>query len=308
MTFPLIFILGPTAIGKTEVAIELARRIDAEIGSLDSRQVYRDMDIGTAKPTAEEQHAIRHHLVDCADIREPFSVAEYQNLADAAILDIHARNRRVIVAGGAGLYFRSLVDGLFWGPGANLTIRTRLRGEAEKYGASRLHERLCQCDPASGSRIHPNNLMRIIRALEVYELSGKPISQLQKQWRSKKVRYTFSAFGLNMPRPGLYSRIEKRVDRMIEDGLVEEVKGILEHERSRDCGALKSFGYKEIIDYIDRKMTIDEAVELLKRNTRRFAKRQLTWFRNDPRLVWLDRSQYSSIDQMVDSLVQQIDV
>jgi tRNA dimethylallyltransferase len=304
MNSPLIFILGPTAIGKTEIAIRLAQQIDAEIVSLDSRQLYRQMNIGTAKPTPAQQEAIPHHLIDCADIDQHFSVADYQRLGDAAFADIRKRHRRVLIVGGAGLYFRALVDGLFPGPGADFAIRERLRREAEESGELTLHERLHQCDPDSAARIHPKNMVRVIRALEVYELTGKPISEHQAQWEGSGVRYEFRAFGVDMPRENLYNRIEARVDRMIAYGLIEEVKQILDAGYSPDCVALHSFGYKEIINYLGGHLTLFEAVALLKQNTRQFAKRQLTWFRGDSRIEWRNRSLCTSIDDLVSNLLE----
>jgi len=306
MKFPLIFVLGPTGVGKTEIAIRLAQQVDAEIVSLDSRQLYRQMNIGTAKPTPEQRDIVPHHLIDCVDIDQPFSVADYQHLADGVILQIQERGRHILVVGGAGLYFRALVDGLFPGPGADNTIRERLKREGDEKGTVALHKRLLQCDPKSAARIHPNNLIRVIRALEVYELSGNPISELQGQWKNSGTRYAFRAFGLNMPRETLYERIEKRVDKMIADGLVEEVKKILDRHYVRDCVALQSFGYKEIFDYLDGKLGLEDAIALLKQNTRQFAKRQLTWFRGDPRIEWIDLSQFVWMDQIVNNLLEQI--
>ena len=202
------------------------------------------------------------------------------------------------------MYFRALVDGLFAGPGANFTIRERLRQEAEENGALTLHARLRQCDPDAASRIHPNNVVRVIRALEIYELTGKPISELQNQWKNAETRYEFRAFGLDMPREKLYNRIEARADRMIEAGLIREVKGILDAGYSPDCVALRSFGYKEIIDYVGGQLTLTEAIALLKQNTRRFAKRQLTWFRGDSRIEWVDVSRLASIDDIFSNLIE----
>ena len=303
MKSPLICIVGPTAVGKTEIAIQLAQHLDAEIVSLDSRQIYRGMDIGTAKPTPEQQRAVPHHLIDCVDVDQTFSVAEYQRLADTAIAEIRERGKRTMAVGGAGLYFRGIIDGLFDGPGADAEIRAKLQREVDEHGNVALHERLRRCDPETANRVHPNNLVRVIRALEIYELTGKPISSLQQQWKMNEPRYPFRAFGLNMPRETLYQRIEERVDRMVEAGLIEEVKGLLDQGYPRNCVAMQSFGYKELIDYLDGKRTLDEAIALLKQNTRRFAKRQLTWFRNDPRIEWLDTSQFSSIDGIVDNLI-----
>ena len=286
----LLCLLGPTAVGKTEIAIQLAQHLDAEIVSVDSRQIYRQMDIGTAKPTAEEQQATRHHLIDCVDISEPFSVADYQSFTDAAIADIQSRGKQVLLVGGAGLYFRAVVDGLFEGPGADPLLRERLEQEAAQHGVDVLHERLRACDPESAERIHPNNVVRVIRALEVYELTGTPMSEHQQQWHQESQRYPFIAFCLTMPRALLYRRIEQRVDAMLANGLVAEVESLLAAGYARDTVALRSFGYKELIAYLDGKWTYLEAVEQLKRNTRRFAKRQLTWFRKDTRIEWIDRN------------------
>ena len=295
MTLKLICLLGPTAVGKTEIAIQLAQRLNAEIVSVDSRQIYRQMDIGTAKPTAEEQQAARHHLIDCIDISQLFSVADYQSLADAAIADIQNRGKRVLLVGGAGLYFRAIVDGLFEGPGANPALRKRLEGEAAQFGVDALHKQLQTYDPESAERIHPNNVVRVIRALEVYELTGTPMSELQQQWHPEKQRYPFIAFGLTMPRALLYRRIEQRVDAMLANGLIGEVESLLAAGYARDSVALQSFGYRELIAYLDGDCTYLEAVTQLKQNTRRFAKRQLTWFRKDTRIEWLDRESTSDV-------------
>ena len=289
MTSRLICLLGPTAVGKTEIAIQLAQRLNAEIISVDSRQIYRQMDIGTAKPTPEEQQAARHHLIDCVDISQPFSVAGYQSFADTAIADIQNRGNRVLLVGGAGLYFRAIVDGLFEGPGADPALRKRLEGEVAQFGVDALHDRLRVCDPESADRIHPNNIVRVIRALEVYELTGTPMSELQQQWHPEKQRYPFIAFGLTMPRALLYRRIEQRVDVMLANGLIAEVESLLAAGYGRDTIALRSFGYKELIAYLDGDCTYLEAISQLRQNTRRFAKRQLTWFRKDTRIEWLDR-------------------
>lgn len=298
----LLCILGPTAVGKTEIAIEVAQHLNAEIVSVDSRQIYREMDIGTAKPTREEQLAARHHLIDCVDIADSFSVAAYQSLADAAISNIHNRDKRVMLVGGSGLYFRAIVDGLFEGPSADAAIRKRLRQEAAHQGVEALHTRLRACDAASAAHIHPNNLVKVIRALEVYELTGTPISQLQQQWNNKP-RYPFIAFGLSLPREQLYRRIEQRVDAMLADGLIEEVERLLARGYSRNSIALQSFGYKEFIVYLDGNCTLDEAIAQLKQNTRRFAKRQLTWFRGDARLKWIERKSTKQVVEVLSSCI-----
>ena len=303
MTSRLLCLLGPTAVGKTEIAIELAQRLNAEIVSVDSRQIYRQMDIGTAKPTPEEQQAARHHLIDCVNISQSFSVADYQRLADTAITDIRNRGKRVLLVGGAGLYFRAVVDGLFEGPGADPILRKRLEGEAAQHGVDALHERLRACDPVSADRIHPNNIVRVVRALEVYELTGTPMSELQQQWHPEKQRYPFIAFCLTMQRAHLYRRIEQRVDVMLANGLIAEVEALLAAGYSRDTVALQSFGYRELIAYLDGECTYIEAVSQLKQNTRRFAKRQLTWFRKDTRLEWIDRE---STPDIVGNILERI--
>ena len=290
MKSQLLCILGPTAVGKTEIAIDLAQRLNAEIVSVDSRQIYRQMDIGTAKPSYQEQQAAPHHLIDCVDVSQPFTVADYKLLADTAISDIKKKNKQVILAGGAGLYFRAIVDGLFEGPGADVKIRNKLQLEAAEYGVEELHNRLRKYDPISADRIHPNNLPRVIRAIEVYQITGIPISEHQQQWQHKPQRYPFNAFGLTMSRPLLNDRINQRVDVMLANGLVKEVESILAAGHSRDSFALQSFGYKELVAYLDGQSTYVEAVEQLKQNTRKFAKRQMTWFKKDQRIEWLERN------------------
>ena len=303
MTSKLICLLGPTAVGKTEIAIQLARHLNAEIISVDSRQIYRQMDIGTAKPTLEEQQAARHHLIDCVDISQPFSVADYQHLADTAITDIQNRGKQVLLVGGAGLYFRAVVDGLFEGPGADPDLREQLEREAAQHGVHVLHERLRVCDPESADRIHPNNIIRVIRALEVYELTGTPMSEHQQQWHPEKQRYPIIAFCLTVPRALLYHRIEQRVDIMLANGLIAEVESLLAAGYARDTVALQSFGYRELIAYLDGECTYIEAISQLKQNTRRFAKRQLTWFRKDTRLEWINRE---SIVDIIPHLLEKI--
>ncbi|MBM3240815.1 tRNA (adenosine(37)-N6)-dimethylallyltransferase MiaA [Candidatus Poribacteria bacterium] len=307
----LLCILGPTAVGKTEIAIAVAQKLDAEIVSTDSRQIYRYMNIGTAKPSSSEQAQVRHHLIDCVTPDEHFSAADYQRAADSAIQDIQSRGKQAILVGGTGLYFRAVVDGLFDGPDADPDFRAKLMAEAYKFGAEVLHSRLLQVDPKSASRIHPNDLIRVIRALEVYEKTGKTISELQKEWHRASPRYLFVAFGINRERQELYHRIEERVDKMLAGGLLEEVKSLIAQGYDENLPAMKGFGYKELIDYLNGKyeftnarsglMDWDTAVDLLKRNTRRFAKRQLTWFRNDPRIKWINLSEidFNSAVQLI---------
>jgi len=284
----LLCILGPTAVGKTELAIELARRIDGEIISADSRQVYKLMDIGTAKPTPQQRKLVPHHVIDCVYPDQTFSAAEFVRLAEEAISDIRRRGKVPLLVGGTGLYFRALVDGLFEGPSADEELRRRLREEARLFGPEHLHTKLRQVDPDAAAKIHPNDLVRVIRALEVYEKTGKPISKLQKQWRSGSPKHPFIAFCLSRGREELYRRIEERVDRMMEMGFLEEVKRLLDMGYSRDLPSMQTFGYKELAAYLCGEIGLEEAIREIKKRTRRFARKQIIWFRGDDRLIWVE--------------------
>lgn len=285
---PLLCILGPTAVGKTEIALRIALKIGAEIVSVDSRQIYQEMDIGTAKPTEEQLKLVPHHLVSCIAPDKYFSAADYQRLADTVIQEIQKKGKVPMLVGGSGMYFRAVVDGLFQGPNADKDIRQRLRQQAQELGTYYLYDRLKNLDPKSAGKIHPNDLMRIIRALEVYEKSGKCISELQQQWENSKPRYEFIAFGLDRPRDELYERINARVDQMLKDGLLDEARKLLKYDRN--AISMNCFGYKELFDHLEGKISLDSAVSLIKQNTRQFAKRQLTWFRKDKRITWIDLS------------------
>lgn len=298
----LIFILGPTAVGKTEISILVAQQISAEIISLDSRQVYRHMDIGTAKPTSEERQQAPHHLIDVVEPGQLFTVADYQRLADEKIRKISERGKQPLFVGGAGLYFKAVVDGLFEGPSADPKLRLRLRNEAQKSGKEKLHQRLAKIDPQTAVNVHPNDLVRVVRALEVYEKTGVPISKLQRQWNDEPPRYDFVAIAFNRPRELLYQRINRRVDMMIEAGLVDEVKRLLKRY-PRNCRAMQSYGYKEFASYLNGELELQEAIELTCQKTRRFAKRQLTWFRNDDRIHWFDLNQFQNTNETAEKLI-----
>ncbi len=274
--------------GKTELALSIATRIGGEIVSVDSRQIYRYMNIGTAKPTPEQMNLVPHYMIDCVTPDEPFSVADYQRGADRAIEQIHQRGKVPMLVGGSGLYFRAVVDGIFQGPQADTSFRQELRQEAEELGIQYLYNRLESVDPEAAARIHHNDLIRIIRALEVYQKSGKRISELQQQWKHSEPRYDFAAFGLTRPRSELYKRIEARVDQMMTEGLMDEARLLSKY--SRDLPSMNCLGYKEIFSFLDGQCDLDEAIRLIKRNTRRFSKRQLTWFRKDKRIRWIDLS------------------
>lgn len=283
-------IVGPTAVGKTAVAVELVSEIGGEIISADSMAVYVGMDIGTAKPTREEASRARFHLVDAADPSAPFSVGEFQRLAREAIDDVLQRNPPAVVVGGSGLYVRAAVDGLDLEiPGRSEQLRTQLAQEAREFGNESVHRRLAQIDPVSAEHIHPNNVRRVIRAIEIYECSGTPASALYARQSGNVPGYANASwFGLTMKRDALYARIENRIDAMIEAGLIEEVDGLLRRGLDLGLPSMQGLGYKEIAGFLRGEYGKEEAIALLKGNTRRFAKRQYTWFRPDARIRWIN--------------------
>jgi tRNA dimethylallyltransferase len=288
MTPRILVIAGPTASGKSALALELARRLDGEIVNADSLQVYRGMDIGTAKPTPEQRAEIPHHLIDVADPDQPFSAADFADAADAAIRDIDSRGKRAIVVGGTGLYIRALLKGLVDSPGDAGAIRQELRAEAEERGNQALQEELHRVDPELAGRIHPNNLVRIIRALEVFRLTGIPLSRYQQEHGFSSQRYRSLQIGIRVERQLLYSRIDQRVNRMLEQGLQQEVQQLLNAGYSPEAKAMRAIGYKEMAACLAGECSLDEAIRLIKRDTRHYAKRQLTWFNADADILWLE--------------------
>jgi len=285
---PLLVIVGPTAVGKSAVGMELARKLGGEIVSADSMQVYRGMDIGTAKPSQAERAEIPHHLIDVADPDEIFCVARYQEMAREAIRDIAARGRLPIMVGGTGLYVDAVVRGfLFPDEGRNSDIRRRLEGEAEVTGSPALHVRLAEVDPVAAERIHPNDLRRIVRALEVYEVTGMAISELQRKHEGES-EFDTVIYGLRMARQALNKRIDDRVDIMVEQGLIDEVRSLMEHGYDPRYTAVQAIGYKEFALYLAGEESLEEAIDTLKRETRKYAKRQMTWFRRNPNIRWID--------------------
>jgi tRNA dimethylallyltransferase len=282
------FIVGPTGVGKSAAAMALAERLDAEIVNADSRQVYRGMNIGTAKPGAEDRHRVPHHLLDLRAIDEPLDVAEFLRLARAAIAEIASRGRNVMVVGGSGFYLRVLRGGIFAGPAAAPEVRRELEALAAEHGVEYLHERLAEVDAPSAERIGHRDLYRIVRALEVFRLTGQPISAHQQSHRFAAREYETLTVGLAMERERLYESINRRFDEMVERGLVREVRALLEAGCDPGDPPLKTVGYRQIAAAVRGEMTLDEAIELAKRDTRRLAKRQLTWFRADPEIVWVD--------------------
>ena len=288
---PLIAILGPTAAGKTALSLALADKFHGEIVSADSRQVYRGMDIGTAKPTAEEQRRVPHHLLDVANPDEPFTLSEYQQRSFAAIADIHARGRLPFLVGGSGLYVRAVLEGLSIPRVAPDAAR---RAELERSDAVSLHARLQQLDPSAAAKIDLRNKRRVIRALEVFETTGQPISVQQT---SDAPGYRVLRIGVTLPREKLYERINLRVDQMITAGLVAEVRGLLARGYAADAPAMTGLGYRQIELYLRGSVSLEEAVRLLKRDTRRFVHHQYSWFRlNDARIRWFDLSVSSEAD------------
>ncbi|MBI1884597.1 MAG: tRNA (adenosine(37)-N6)-dimethylallyltransferase MiaA [Chlamydiae bacterium] len=283
-THDVLYLVGPTAVGKSAVALKLASKIHAEIIVADSMQVYRGLDIGTAKPTFEERQKIPHHLLDVAEISEEFNVAHFVSLARLAIREIQDRSHIPLLVGGTGLYVKALIDGLFEGPSAHPQIRERLGEEARRSGKEALYDRLKKVDPLAASKMNSNQGRRIIRALEVYEITGSPISSFQTQWN--QTRSDVSILGLERERADLYSRIDTRIEMMFEKGLVEEVQSLVAKGLEKNRLVMQAIGYKETLQFLKHELSLEEAKEKIKLNTRHFAKRQWTWFKKDARIRW----------------------
>lgn len=283
----LVVIIGPTAVGKTKMSIEIAKKYNGEIISGDSMQVYKGMDIGTAKISHDEMEGIPHHLIDIKLPHESFSVAEFQKLVREKISDISARGKLPVIVGGTGLYIQSvLYDYHFSDAPSDDGFRKKMEQKAAEEGVQVVYDELVRVDPESAKTIHPNNLRRVIRALEVFRCSGKTIGSSQEKQSSEPL-YQCALIGLTMDRDCLYERINKRVECMMEQGLLEEVNSLYQ-AGLRDCGAIQAIGYKELYEYLDGKIELDDAVERLKQNSRRYAKRQFTWFRNKMDVKWFD--------------------
>ncbi|MHC4571587.1 MAG: tRNA (adenosine(37)-N6)-dimethylallyltransferase MiaA [Planctomycetota bacterium] len=287
-THKMILILGVTASGKGRLAFDLAKSLGAEIISIDSMKVYRRMDIGTAKPPKEARERIKYHLIDVVEPSEPFSVGTFLDLAYDTIKQINRRKRRIIAVGGTALYMKALLYGLFEGPGADEQIRAELQARAENEGLEQVYQRLESIDPVAAGRIGPTDSKRIIRALEVYKLTGKPISSLQQQFDAKRPKHNWSIIGLRRGKSVENSRINKRVKKMIAAGLIDEVKELLAEEKPLSQQARCAIGYAEIIDYLNGQISLEDATELIKKNTRRLAKNQRTWFKTFKNVNWLD--------------------
>lgn len=308
MKKPLIILTGPTAVGKSALSIALAKAVNGEIISADSMQVYRQMDIGTAKIMPGEMDGVPHHLIDVLSPKEDFNIVLFQKMAKEAMEEIYAKNKIPILVGGTGFYIQAvLYDIDFTESQEDSPYREELWQIAKTQGETVLHQMLGECDPEAAKEIHPNNVKRVIRALEFYKSTGKKISEHNAQERQKESPYDFLYLVLNQDRAILYDRIEKRIDLMVEQGLVEEVKALKEQGCHKEMVSMKGLGYKEILSYLDGECTLEEAVEILKRDTRRFAKRQLTWFRREKEPVWIDKGTYKNEDEILKDILKMLE-
>jgi tRNA dimethylallyltransferase len=296
------FLAGPTAAGKSEAAVELARRINAEIVSLDSMSIYRGMDVGTAKPSFELRRLVPHHLIDLLEPHEDFSVAQYVSAAGCAAEEIVARGRTPLFVGGTGLYLRSLLRGVFEGPSADPELRRELEADAARLTSDDLHGRLQSVDPLSANRIHPNDVRRMIRALEVYAHTGRPLSEFQRQQPLPPDQRPRNVFWLSPPRAWLHERINRRVEKMFAEGLLEEVRGLLASPRPLSRTAGQALGYQEAIDLLQGRSSLDETVARIQTRTRQFAKRQHTWFRHLEECVAIEISGEETPIELADRL------
>jgi len=300
----IIIICGPTALGKTSTAINIAGTFNGEIIGADSMQIYRYMDIGTAKPTTDEQSRVAHHMIDLIDPDEHFDARQFAEMAYEKIMKLYAGGVTPFVVGGTGLYIKALVNGLFKAGRADIRVRKRLQEQARIYGSDFLHQRLRRHDPDTAERIHPNDSYRIIRALEVYALTGKTITAFQRQHGFKDNRFRVLKIGLHINREVLYDRINHRVDAMIDSGFLDEVKGLLDMGYSDDLKSMQSIGYRHLIDFIKGRCSWDKTMRTLKRDTRRYAKRQLTWFKADPEIIWREPGQLREIQRLIKKFLQ----
>lgn len=300
MTKRVLALVGPTAAGKSAAAIDLAPRINAEIVSIDSASVYRGLDIGTDKPSPEDRKRIRHHLVDVIDPSRTLSVAEFQSLAREAIAEVSRREVTPLLVGGSGLYFRAVVDPLDF-PATDPEVRADLELEAEAEGPGSLYERLIALDPEAAQRIDSSNTRRIIRALEVIQVTGRRFSSFRTGWDEYGSIYDIATAGLSWPRAELDRRIDERVESYVARGLVEEVKALETAGFRNSLTSVQALGYAQLLRYLDGEISLDEAVEEIKRRTRRFARRQLTWFRADPRVRWFDADPAGAVSFLVEA-------
>ncbi|MEA3486848.1 MAG: tRNA (adenosine(37)-N6)-dimethylallyltransferase MiaA, partial [Thermodesulfobacteriota bacterium] len=296
----LIVITGPTGVGKTDLAIKLAERYGGEIISADSMQIYRYMDIGTAKPSSEERLRVPHHLIDVVNPDEEFNASMFVKKADEAIALLHSRHKRVFVVGGTGLYLNALLGGLLNAPGADGGLRDSYRKDAAQYGKGHLYKRLREIDATAAERIHPNDLVRTIRALEVLEHTGQSITEIQGEHRFGNNTYDCVKIGLNIDRNLLYDRINDRVEKMMEAGLVEEVERLMDMGYDESVKPMQSMTYRNVVSYIRGEQSEQDMVRLIKRDTRHYARRQLTWFKRDPDIKWFAPQDENMIDDAIE--------
>ena len=300
---PILILVGPTAVGKTSTSIKVAKKLNGEIISSDSMQIYKYMNIGTAKVTKEEMQGIKHYMIDEIYPDEKFSVSDFQERANSYIKDIYNRKKLPIVVGGTGLYINSLVYDLdFTKAISNKEFRKKCENDIKKYGNEYLYEKLKIIDPDSLDRIHLNDTKRIIRALEIYYETGKPMSIYYKKFRKPNHLYKIAMIALNIDRKELYNRIDLRVDLMLEKGLIDEVKSLLKKGYNETLTSMQGLGYKEVIKYLNNQYDYKEAVRVLKRDSRRFAKRQLTWFRRDKQIKWINADEFETQQDIVDEI------
>lgn len=301
---PLVVLTGPTAVGKTKASIGFAKVIGGEIISADSMQVYRGMDIGSAKIKKEEMEGVPHHLIDVLNPDEECNVMIFQKMAKAAIEEIYDRGHIPIITGGTGFYIQSVLYDISFAEEADNSIRKELEEMAEKEGPQALYDILVSVDPEYAASLHANNVKRVIRAIEFYKVNGYPLSKHNETEHEKESPYMFRYYVLDLPREILYERIEKRIDNMLVDGLVEEVSTLKKQGFDRSFVSMQGLGYKEILDVLDQKCTLEEAVSIMKRYTRHFAKRQLTWFRREKEVTWVKKGDYTDEDALCQWLVQ----
>ena len=300
----IVCLVGPTAAGKTEVALKLAKKIDAEIISCDSMQVYKGIDIASSKPTKKQRKTIPHHLISIISPSQEYNAARFKVSCLKIIKDIHKKGKLPLIVAGTGLYLRALLEGLFSGPGQNAKLRKKLYQQAEKYGPAYLYKRLKNRDPQGAKAIHPHDLRRIVRALEVYKASGEPISKLRKKTYGIRNQYDVHTFGLKRQRSQLYARIEKRVDEMFAQGLVAEIKRVSRCKLSKTARSM--LGYKEVIGFLSGEYSRDEAKALLKRNTRHYAKRQISWFKREKDLKWVEIVAKDTPENIAERIVKNV--
>lgn len=303
---PLVALVGPTAVGKSQVAILLAKALETDVLTADSRQVFCGMDIGMDKPTLEERQGVPHRLIDLVEPDQPFNAGEYRRHALSEIERLYGLGKIPLVVGGTGLYVRALLRGLWEGPGADWSLRQRLEEEARVKGADHLHRELARVDPESAGRLHPHDQVKIIRALEVHHLSGQSLSESHRRHAFAETSFLPLLIGLVREREALYRRIEQRVDEQLAKGLLTETQRLLDKGYGRHLGSMKGLGYRQLAGYLAGEYAYEEAVRRLKRDTRHFAKRQLTWFRKEPGIIWLSIGDHESLEAVSARVLDQV--